>query len=165
MFNQIDEMDLTKKLLFAVGLEIDPNTNNVIDQDTRNQISFEGKNLKANTDPNKTLYISKYDIKLSPADPKSTKIIEKLFAYFLDKNTEEGNINEVKVYYFDKDTENNKYRLNIKFSDGVRTEGSWFNNKIFCFIESMFQIDGAFMYENLNPFDIIYDDEEFDNDD
>ena len=103
MFNQIDEMELTKKILYSIGLEIQPNTNALIDQETGTQINFDGKVLKANTDPNKQLYISKYDVKLEPANPKCTKLIERLFGYFIDREYEEENIAEMKAYYFDKD--------------------------------------------------------------
>lgn len=165
MFNQIDEMELTKKILYSIGLEIQSNTNALIDQETGTQINFDGKVLKANTDPNKQLYISKYDVKLEPANPKCTKLIERLFGYFIDREYEEENIAEMKAYYFDKDFDNNKYRLCIKFADGVKWVGEWYNNKIFGYIQAILQINGAFSHEDLSPFDIIYDDEELNTDD
>ena len=165
MFNQTDEMELTKKILYSIRLEIQPKTNALIDQETGTQINFDGKVLKANTDPNKQLYISKYDVKLEPANPKCTKLIERLFGYFIDREYEEENIAEMKAYYFDKDFDNNKYRLCIKFADGVKWIGEWYNNKIFGYIQAILQINGAFSHEDLTPFDIIYDDEELNTDD
>src|SRR5699024_6329980 len=82
MFNE--SIELTRKLLIAMGLELQRGTNILIDQDTKSYISFSGKFVKANNDVNKSLYVSEYDIKLDPLDPKCTKVMECLFAKYLE---------------------------------------------------------------------------------
>ena len=165
MYSREDEILLTKDLLIALGLEIVPTNNSLIEQQTKTQINFDNKIVKAINDPSKMLYISESDIKLEPANPKCTKLIERLFGYFIDREYEEENIAEMKAYYFDKDFDNNKYRLCIKFADGVKWIGEWYNNKIFGYIQAILQINGAFSHVDLTPFDIIYDDEELNTDD
>ena len=56
MFNE--SIELTRKLLIAMGLELQRGTNILIDQDTKSYISFSGKFVKANNDVNKSLYVS-----------------------------------------------------------------------------------------------------------
>ena len=156
MYNASDEILLTRDLLVAMGLEIQPRTNIVVDQETKNQINFESKILKANNDPNKAVYISSDDILLEPANPKCTKLMERLFGYFIDGEVEVGNIPDMKVYYFDKENfgDDRKYRLTIKFDDGTRWIGNWYFNKIISYVEAIFAINGTFATKNLVPFDM-----------
>lgn len=165
MYNASDEIELTKNLLMAMGVDIQKGSYNLIDQEDKTQLIFEGKAIKANNDPSQSLYISKYDIKLEPCNPKCTKLMERLFGRFIDKEVEIENIPEMQTYYFDKDveiykvkrTENeiNKYKLNIKYADGTHWEGNWFYNKILCYVEAIFTIDGTFLGIDLRPFDDI----------
>lgn len=157
MFNAIDEMNLTKDLMIAIGLEIQPMNNTVSDQDTKLPLTFGGKSIKANTDPNKSLYISEYDIKLEPANPKCTKLIEHLFGYFIDKSVADENIVEVQTYFFDRDESSpdgyTKNRLTIRYANGVKWTGNWFYNRILCFVEAIFCMDGTFFDRDLRMFD------------
>ena len=50
MFDRNESIEITKKLLIAIGMELQPNTNVLVDQDTKSPISFEGKIIKANND-------------------------------------------------------------------------------------------------------------------
>ena len=161
MFDRNESIEITKKLLIAIGMELQPNTNVLVDQDTKSPISFDGKIIKANNDVNKSLYVSEYDVKLDPLDPKCTKIIERLFGKFLDDNSSEDmqNIPEVLTYFFDKDDDNHLYRLEIKFSNGDKWIGNWFKNKILCYLESIFLINGTFDDIDLTIYDIDQDDE------
>jgi len=83
MFDMNDSVEITRDLLIALGLEIQPGTNNVYDQETKSLLMFDGKAIKANDNPNKTLYIDEHDIKLDPLNPKCTKLMEMLFGKFL----------------------------------------------------------------------------------
>ena len=157
MFDQSESVDITRKLLIALGIEVQPGTNLLIDQDTKSQLSFEGKFIKANVDPDKALYISDYDIRLDPLNPKCTKIMERFFGKYLDDASSEDiqNIPEVLSYFFDKsEAEDGKYRLTIKFEDGTRWEGNWYMNKIICYVEAIFSIDGTFDGIDLRQFDV-----------
>lgn len=164
MFDQNESVEITRKLLIALGVEVQPGTNLLIDQDTKSQLSFEGKFIKANTDPDKALYISDYDIKFDPLNPKCTKIVERFFGKYLDDASSEDiqNIPEVLSYFFDKsDEEITHYRLNIKFGDGTSWIGNWYLNKVICYVEAIFSIDGTFSDLDLRPFDV--DQDEWEN--
>lgn len=161
MFDRNESIKITRDLLIAIGMEIQPSTNIMVDQETKSPIYFEGKCIKANNDPNKALYISEYDIKLDPLDPKCTKIIERLFGKFLDDNSSEEmqNIPEVLTYFFDKNEDDRTYRLTIKFADGSKWIGNWYMNKILSYLEAIFQLDGTFDNINLKVYDIDQDEE------
>ena len=107
MFDRNESVNVTRKFLIALGMELQPSTNTLVDQETKSPIYFEGKIVKANNDPDKALYISDYDVKLDPLDPKCTKIVERLFGKFLDDNSSPDmqNIPEVLAYFFDKNEE------------------------------------------------------------
>lgn len=156
MFNPQDCFELTRYLLIALGLEIQPNTGILIDQETKNQLAFDGKFIKVNIDPQKALYISEHDVRLDPIDPKCTKMVELLFGNFLDANSAEGInlIPEVFSYSFDRDMATRKNRLNIKFIDGTKWVGNWYLNKILCYLEAIFILEGTFPNINLYVYDI-----------
>ena len=157
MYSREDEILLTKDLLIALGLEIVPTNNSLIEQQTKTQINFDNKIVKAINDPSKMLYISESDIKLEPANPKCTKLMERLFARFVDNEVEEGNIAEMQTYYFDMaedQKDENKYKLTIKFADGITYEGNWYYNKVLSYVEAILAIDGTFSGRDLYIFDI-----------
>jgi len=160
MYDQNESIEITRNLLIALGLEIQSGTNIVIDQETKSQLSFEKKFIKANTNPESALYVSDYDIRLEPLNPKCTKLIERLFGKFLDDSSSEDiqNIPEVLTYYFDRDEEADKYRLTIKFADGSMWIGNWYFNKVICYDEAIFSIDGTFSGINLAQYDIEQED-------
>ena len=151
----MNSTEILRHFLLVMGLEINDDTGVLIDQDTKSQISFEGKFVKANTDPNKALYISEYDIKLNPVDPKCTKLMERMFGKFIDDNSSEdiGNIPEVLTYFFDKDEQTDKYRLTMKYKDGTTWVGDWYLNKVLCYLDSIFKI-GGFDDIDLIPYDV-----------
>ena len=157
MFNE--SIKLTRKLLIAMGLELQRGTNILIDQDTKSYISFSGKFVKANNDVNKSLYVSEYDIKLDPLDPKCTKVMECLFAKYLEDASSEDmqNIPEVLSYFFDKSEDDTKYKLNIKFNDGTSWVGNFYSNKIICYSEAILSLDGTFSTDNLALYDKVID--------
>lgn len=158
MFCNIDNSpsEILRCLLIALGWEIQPNTNIIIDQMTKNQITCGDKFLKASIDPNKLLYISEHDVKLEPLNPKCTKMMEWIFAKFLDNESSEeiGNIPEVFSYSFDKDPETKKYQLRIVFHSGSPWTGNWYFNKIICFTEAIFSLEETFAGIDLRPYDI-----------
>lgn len=162
MFDRNESVNVTRKFLIALGMELQPSTNTLVDQETKSPIYFEGKIVKANNDPDKALYISDYDVKLDPLDPKCTKIVERLFGKFLDDNSSPDmkNIPEVLAYFFDKNEEDRLYRLNIKYEDGTKWVGNWFLNKILCYLEAIFSIDGTFDDIDLKIYDVDQDEEE-----
>ena len=153
-----ESMEITKKLLIAMGFEIKKDNNSLIEQDTHNQIFFDGKLVKANTNPDKALYIdSDYDIRLDPLDPKCTKLMERMFGKFLDDAEEMENLPHALTYYFDLDKEEKKNRLSIKFEGGDNWIGNWYYNKIISYNEAILMLDGTFEDVDLKPYDIQYD--------
>ena len=162
MFDRNESVNVTRKFLIALGMELQPSTNTLVDQETKSPIYFEGKIVKANNDPDKALYISDYDVKLDPLDPKCTKIVERLFRKFLDDNssTDMQNIPEVLAYFFDKNEEDRLYRLNIKYEDGTKWVGKWYLNKILCYLEAIVSMDGTFDDIDLKIYDVDQDEEE-----
>lgn len=160
MFDQNESIEITRKLLIALGIELQRGTNVLIDQETKSQLSFDGKFIKANIDPEKALYVSEYDVKLDPLNPKCTKIVERLFGKFVDEASSEDiqNIPEVLSYFFDRDEDTGKYRLNIKFANGTTWIGNWYLNKIICYDEAIFTFDGTFIEDiDLRLYDIEQD--------
>ena len=151
MFDQNESVEVTRKLLIALGIEIQAGTNLLIDQETKSQLSFEGKFIKANTNPDKALYISEYDVKLDPLNPKCTKIMERFFGKYLDDASSEDiqNIPEVWSDFFDTS--------DGKFADGTCWVGNWYLNKIICYDEAIFSIDGTFANIDLRIYDIEQD--------
>lgn len=154
-----NSMEITRKLLIALGIEIQKDTNLLYDQETKSPIFFEGSPIKANIDPSKGLFITENDIKFEPLNPKYTKIIERFFGKFLDDAAENGYTNSCLTYYFDRNEEDGRYKLIIKFekSDNgnpEKWEGNLYINKIICFLEAIFSIDGTFDDIDLRPYDI-----------
>ena len=152
-------MEITRNLLIALGLEIQKDTNVLYDQETKSPIFFEGSAIKANTDPSKGLFVNENDIKFEPLNPKYTKLMERFFGKFLDDAAENEYINPCSTYYFDRDEKSGKYRLTIKFekkddSDPEKWVGNWYINKVICYNEAIFTIDGTFDDIDLRPFDI-----------
>lgn len=158
MFYQNESVEITHKLLIALGLEIQSGTNVIIDQETKSQLTFENKFIKANINPESAMYVSEYDIKFEPLNPKCTKLMERMFGRFLDMESSEDiqAIPEVTTYYFDRNTEEefDKYRLTIKFVDGNVWIGNWYMNKVICYDEAIFCIDGTFEDEDLRIYDV-----------
>ena len=154
MFDQNESIILTKDLLIALGMEIQKDTHVLVDQETKSQIAFEQKFIVASTDPNEYVSVRDCDIRLEPLNPKCTRMLEQLFGKFLDDSAEMENLPGTTVFYFDKDEETHKYRLTIKFDDGNMWCGNWYFNKIICFDEAIFSLDGTFSDKDLRPYDI-----------
>lgn len=160
MFNIVEANDVARKLLIVLGLEIEKNTSILVDQETKNQLSFEGKFIKINIDSTRSLFLSEHDVQLDFFNPECTRIVERLFGRYLDIESSEEiqNLPEVLSYYFDRmcdpNTDEDKCRLTIKFGDGNKWEGNWFRNKIICFDEALLRLDEVFKDINLYPYDI-----------
>jgi len=145
-----EEIYIIKDLLIVLGLEIQSADNTVIDQETKSQLKYDGKSIKANNDPNKALVISEGDIKLEPTNPRCSGLMEKLFGKFLDYEQEEGNIPEVLAYYFDREETEEEvpiYRLNLK-TTSYKWTGPWYYNKVLCYTDAIFSVDGTFAAKN-----------------
>ena len=160
MYSREDEILLTRDLLIAMGIEIIPGSHALLEQDTKTQINFENKIVKAINDPNDTLYISETDIKLEPANPRCTKLMERMFGRFIDNEVEEEYIPEMQTYYFDMDKKEDKCRMTIKFANGSKWIGNWYYNKILSYVEAILSIDGTFSGRDLSIFDIPKDERE-----
>jgi hypothetical protein len=155
-----ESITISKKLLMALGLELQEGTNVCVDQDTKSIISFEDKFVKAHTNPDKPLYIDEeHEVKLSPLDPKCTKMLERFFGKFLNDSEEDENLPHCLTYYFDQNPEDKKHKLNVKFESTTMPsyEGSFFYNKILCYLEAIFKLDGTFEDIDLSIYDIQYD--------
>jgi hypothetical protein len=161
MFDPKETCNLTRCLLLALGIEIDPSNNGIYDQETKSSIAFDGKMVRANIDPNKNIFIdTTNDIYLDMLDPKCTKLMERFLGKFLDDSEELGNTSRCLTYYFDKHETEPKYRLNIKFEDMLWT-GNWYYNKVICYDEAIISLDGSFLDQiDFRPYDLPIDDEE-----
>lgn len=158
--------DILQKLIIALGYEIQPKTNILIEQETETQLTFEGKFIKASIDPNKALYLSDNDIKLEPLNPKCTKLVKKLFEKFLDTNFPVHTTYHIESQV-DPETNQKKYRLTTRIiTDKTRdTIGNWYFNQIICYDESIFILEGSFespengIHVDLTPYDIIQEED------
>ncbi len=165
MYTALDEINLVSDLLYVLGLNVNKTNNVLLDQETGEQILFEGKNIKATRKPNSPAYISENDIKLEPANPKCTKLMNRLFGFFLDKESEFGNIPKTISYYFEKEDVNDEdskavdsyfgpVKLVIKYSDGTTFESNAYKSKALVYTDAILGIDGSFDNERLKIFDI-----------
>ena len=154
MFDDKDVAEITRNILIALGVEVQKGNNLLFYQDSKSPIFFESHPVKANINPNLALFTDKDDVRFNPLDPKCTKLTERFFGKFLDDNAEEGNTASVSTYYFDKNKDDGKYKLIIKFEDGSQYEGNWYINKIICFDEAIFNIDGTFSETDLYTYDV-----------
>lgn len=154
MFDDREIARVTRDVLIALGIEVQKANNLLFYQDSKSPIFFESHPVKANTNPDLALFTDKDDVRFNPVDPRCTKLMERFFGKFLDDNAEEGNIANALTYYFDKDKDDGKYKLTIKFDDGTQYEGNWYINKVICFLEAIFQIDGTFAETDLSIYDI-----------
>lgn len=153
MYTQVEEINLVSDLVYALGLDVNPSDNTLMDQDTQQAIIFEGKNIKVTRNALKPAYISANDVKLDPTDPKCTKLMSRLFGFFLDKSTENGDIPKVLAYFFDDETEDKKVKLIVKYEGGTVFESDEFRNKAIVYTDAIFKIDGSFYYD-LKKFDL-----------
>ena len=153
MYSREDEILLTKHLLIALGIDIGEN-HTLVEQYTGTQLNFENKVIKAINDPNDMLYISESDISLEPANPRCTKLMERLFGRFIDIEVEDECIPDMLTYYFDIDEEKEKFRMTIKFNNGTKWIGNWYYNKVLSYVEAILAIDGTFSGSDLTIFDI-----------
>lgn len=145
------QCELTSDLLYALGIDIDPRTNCLIYQETKQNILFQGKNVKATRDINRPVYITESDIKLEPADPRCNKLVDRLFGKYLDQLHEENEIPQVVTYTFETDKDTHKSRLAVKFADGTYQYSNWYNNRILGYAD-MILFDDITMekkYQNL----------------
>lgn len=150
IISSADEINIVKDLLIVLGLEIQPEDNSIVDQDTKSQIKYEGKSIRANNDINNILVIGEGDIKFEPTNPRCSGLMEKMFGRFLDNEQEEGNIPEVLVYFFDRDVTDEEipiYRLNVK-TTSYKWTGPWYYNKVLCYTDAIFSLDGTFAFNN-----------------
>lgn len=154
MFDDREIARVTRDVLIALGIEVQKANNLLFYQDSKSPIFFESHPVKANINPDLALFTDKDDVRFNPVDPRCTKLMERFFGKFLDDNAEEENIANALTYYFDKDKDDGRYKLTIKFDDGTQYEGNWYINKVICFLEAIFQIDGTFAETDLSIYDI-----------
>lgn len=156
MYTQIEEANLVSDLLYVLGVNVNPSDNIIMDQDTNNPILFEGKNIKATRNPAKPAYISENDVKLDPINPRYTKLMSKLFGFYLDKEFDNGNLGKVLSFYFDDhpDEENDSCKLIIKFEGGEIVESNYYRSKALAYTEAIMMLDGSFPIDDLKKFDV-----------
>lgn len=152
MYTQMDEINLVSDLLYAIGINVNPTDNTLIDQETGEPILFKERNIKVTRNAMKPAYISTNDVKLEPADPRCTKLMSRLFGFYLDKTSEMGDIPNVLTYYFD-DNEDGTTEIVIKYENGTTFISNAYRNKSIVYADAIFQIDGSFRYD-LSKFDL-----------
>ena len=153
-----DELELTRKLLIALGMSV-KDDGSLVYSESGGPVTCDNMSIKINTFENPTVYTSKHDIKLELLNPACTKLMELLFATFIRDEESYGNIPEVQVYYFDRlksieEDVPDENRLTIKYSNGIKWEGNPYYNKMLTYIEAILTIDGAFAFDDLRMFDI-----------
>lgn len=159
MYTQAEEADLVSDLLYVLGVNVNPTDNILMDQDTDNPILFEGKNIKATRNINKPAYISTNDIKLDPINPRYTKLMSRIFGYYLDKQEEEGELPHALSFYFDEfvnedDPQDRTFMLFVKFANGTTVSTPNRRSKALLYTEMIFLLDGSFPGINFEMFDV-----------
>lgn len=154
MYTAMDEINLVSDLIYILGFNVNQTDNILLDQETNTPVTFEGKNIKVTRNPAKPAYISDKDIKLEPANPKCTKLMNRLLGFFLNREHKYGNIPNVVSYYLDDvDKELGTAKTVIKFEDGSYFESDVFRNKAIAYTDAIMKIDGSFV-NDLSIFDI-----------
>ena len=154
IFSEKEIVEITRKILIALGVEVQKGNNLLFYQESKSPIFFESHPVKANIDYNQALFTDKDDVRFNPIDTRCTKLTERFFARFLEDNAEEENIPPCVTYFFDRREEDGKYSLVIKFEDGSKYTGKYYINKIICIDEAIFRLDGTFEDEDLSYYDI-----------
>ena len=154
MININNITEITRDILISLGIEVQKGSNILFYQNSKSPIFFEDHPVKANINNDTALFINKDDVRFNPVDPKCTKLMERFFARYLDDAVEEENLPVCSTYFFDKNKDDGRYKLNIRFEDGTNFEGNWYINKIICFIEDIFNLDGTFADTDLYQYDI-----------
>jgi len=154
MYTKEQEAGLVSDLLYAMGLDVNPVDNIVIDQDTHQPLLFEFKNIKVTRNINKPAFISENDIRLEPANPKCTKLMNRLFSFFTDKEYKYGNIGNILTFYFDDDLEKGISSLVVKYEGGEVYRTNWYRSKALIFTEAILDIDGSYPINGLEIFDV-----------
>lgn len=158
MYTQLEEMRLVSDLLCVLGVSINSTDKILIDQDTNMPILFEGLNIKAMKDASSPAYISERDIKLEPANPRCTKLMCRLFGFFLDRELEIGNIKPVLTFFFedvDMGPEKEGFsKLVVKYEDGSTYESKPYRSKALLYTCGILDIDESFPTDDLYKFDV-----------
>ena len=94
----VDPFSLTYDLFNEIGLGIAPD-GNVFDRDTGIMLLINDKYIKASIDPEMPIYPGEY---YTTFDIYDMGIMDKIFGYYLDKETSMGNIN-VLSYWSEED--------------------------------------------------------------
>lgn len=133
-----NNIELVNKLMQEIGLDID-NNNYIIDQDNGNQIKFNGKNLKYNSDQNNNRRNSN-EILFNPIE--NPKLMNNLFSYYTDKiNQEDGRY--VNIYYpLDSGDNSGKGKIELKEDTNDTLQSNNYYNDCLKYADLIFQLGG-----------------------
>lgn len=150
-FENIEELNYN--LLNAVGLSTLPN-GNIVDREIGNaQIKFDGKNMKANIDPNNIHYAGEGEIMLDVLSNLKMSIV--LLGHLLDKNKYFDD-KEIYSYYTEElevDCGLKKTQLVIMFIDKSTVASNFYYNKSLAYIDAIFKLEDSIEVD-LSNFDI-----------
>lgn len=142
MYTETDITNLSYALLNEIGLCID-SKQNLVDQDTMNPITFQGKNIKAAIDPLKPVYLTEHDIKLDPLNKSNVRLMSTLFGYFIDKEQEAGNIPRVITFYLEDSPDKSSTKICVVCEGNITYWSEYFCNKCLMYCDIIFKIGGS----------------------
>ena len=140
--------DLVFALLNEIGLNID-DYGIVYDTDTYNVLSFNGRQIKASTDPSNPAIPSDLFVVLDPVF--DNKIMSFLLAYYLQKEQEYGNINVTTILedlepiqYYNKDDyiKTKRSRVTVVLADGTKIYSSYYYQKGLKYSDAILRVGG-----------------------
>lgn len=149
------ECKLITDLLITLGYSIKSDTGLIYTQESGRPVLFDGKNIKAVKQPDKSIYISPNDIKLEPLNPKCNRLMKKLMLYYLELSADEGELADMVVYSLNsrKDGEEELYSLEVKFKDGSVICTKEYKHSILCYSDIILNLDGSYGNVDLSYFD------------
>lgn len=125
---------MNKIIMTEIGLTVDDQSR-VMDQDTREYLRFNSKNLKYSSQNQVTL--GNKDMQFDPVSNRA--VMGNLFDYYANKLSEEG---EAYVSMYSERIHDDKTSLEVKVDDKVITTKPYYNDSL-KFVDAIQQLNGA----------------------
>lgn len=126
------DLEINNLIMQEIGLEVD-NCNRIIDQDTGAALAFKGMAVIA-----PGTYGGRNCIEFDPHNNK--KMMSNLFGYFLDKHSEESDVDVLTYYNVDQGT---KSAVECKLSDQTKITSKAYSRDSLKYTDIMIQLNGG----------------------
>ena len=126
------DLEINNLIMQEIGLEIGIG-NKIVDQDTGAALAFKGMSVIAP---------GTYSHNAIEFDPHNNKkMMSNLFGYFLDKHSEESDVDV--LAYYNVDAENNKSSIECKLSDQTKITSKAYTRDSLKYADIIIQLNGG----------------------